>query len=356
MSATPSRRTAILKVDVSAPQTDAIDQAARIIQAGGLVAFPTETVYGLGANALDAAAVDRIFAAKGRPSTDPIIVHLAAQETLPQIAHEIPERAWALAAAFWPGPLTLILQRAAPVPENVSAGRPTIAVRMPSHLVAQALITAAERPVAAPSANRFSRPSATSAQHVIDDLDGRIDLILDGGPTPIGVESTVVDLTTEPPRILRPGGISIEALRPYLPDVQWTPAYLTTDQIAVAPGQMIRHYAPRAELLLFSGSMAAVRAAILDEAGRRSRQGARVGVLTTDEEAPLFAQVIDDVIALGRADDLERIAAGLFAAIRDLDGRGVDAILAHGFGQHGLGAALWDRLLRAAEGRVIAAE
>ena len=356
MSAVPPRQTTILKVDRSQPQAPAIEQAARIIQAGGLVAFPTETVYGLGANALDAAAVDRIFAAKGRPSTDPIIVHLAVQEALPQIAHDIPERAWALAAAFWPGPLTLILQRAALVPENVSAGRPTIAVRMPAHPVAQALITAAARPLAAPSANRFSRPSATSAQHVLEDLGGRIDLILDGGPAPIGVESTVVDLTTEPPRILRPGGISIEALRPYLPDVLWTPAYLTADQTAVAPGQMIRHYAPRAELLLFGGPMAAVRAAILDEAGRRARQGARVGILTTDEEAPVFAQVVDDVIALGRAEDLERIAAGLFAAIRDLDGRGVDIILAHGFGQRGLGAALWDRLLRAAEGRVIAAE
>src|SRR5262245_22416754 len=198
--------TKIIIVNPVAPEPAVIQQAASVIRAGGLVAFPTETVYGLGANALDATAVARIFAAKGRPASDPLIVHIAAFAQLDDIAEQIPPLARELAAAFWPGPLTLVLRRRSIVPANVSAGRETVAVRMPAHPVALALCGAAGVPIAAPSANLFTRTSPTEAEHVLEDLAGRIDLLLDGGPTPIGLESTVLDLTQSPPALLRPGG------------------------------------------------------------------------------------------------------------------------------------------------------
>ncbi len=197
--------TRLLAVDPALPDAAIMRQAADVLRAGGLVAFPTETVYGLGANATDAEAVSRIFSAKQRPASDPLIVHIASPEQLDQVTRFIPDLARTLAARFWPGALTLVLQRGAAVPSNVSAGRTTVAVRMPNHPIARALIQTADLPVAAPSANTFSRPSATSAQHVLDDLNGRVDIILDGGTTPIGVESTVLDLTVDPPVILRPG-------------------------------------------------------------------------------------------------------------------------------------------------------
>jgi L-threonylcarbamoyladenylate synthase len=231
----------VWRVDPDAPDPQAIDEAAAILAAGGLVAFPTETVYGLGAHALDDEAVNEIFAAKGRPSTDPVIVHLASAEQLPTVARTIPELAWTLARAFWPGPLSIVLEKQPRVPSAVTAGLDTVAVRVPSHPVARQLLERAAIPVAAPSANRFSHPSPTTAAHVIEDLGDAIDLVLDAGATPIGVESTIVDLTVTPPRIRRPGGVSVEAIRRVIPDVAVRSARLDAGAAQPAPGQLMRH-------------------------------------------------------------------------------------------------------------------
>lgn len=350
MTAPPELRdTTVLAINPMQPDSSLIEQAAAILRHGGLVAFPTETVYGLGADATDENAVDRIFVAKGRPSTDPIIVHIAALNQLEQVALDIPQLAYQLAERFWAGALTMILKRAPTIPPNVSATLPTVAVRMPSHPVAHALIAAAGTPVAAPSANTFSRPSATTTQHVLDDLSGRINMILDGGSTPIGVESTVLDLTGQVPVVLRPGGVSLEALREIIPDLQLKSKYLGTDTLAVSPGQLIKHYSPRAEMCLYADEHAGN--AMIAAAYERLAHGQRVGVLLLNSETTLWQSLNVILEALG--DTLEEAAARLFAALRSLDSQGVDVIFAHGYERDGLGAAIWDRLVRAAEGRVI---
>lgn len=329
-----------------------IQQAAQVILDGGLVAFPTETVYGLGANALDSAAVDRIFTAKGRPASDPVIVHIGRPDQLAQVAWNIPPLAAQLAERFWPGPLTLVLKRNSSIPANVSSGMSTVAVRMPSHPVALALLRAAQVPIAAPSANRFSRPSATTAQHVLEDLRGAVDLILDGGPASIGLESTIVDLTRDPPVVLRPGGIPLEDLREMLPAVQVQVRLLREDEAGmVAPGMLYKHYSPRAPLLLFDGPHQRVVEAMRRTVRDMRAQGKTVGLLLASAERPAFDDL--PVVLFDMGADLTAISSRLFEGMRSLDRQGVDAILAHGYDRAGLGLALWDRLLRAAEGRVI---
>jgi len=350
--------TRVLQVNPQHPQADAIRTAADVIQAGGLVAFPTETVYGLGADALNAQAVARIFAAKDRPTSDPLIVHIGAVSQLEQLAVEIPPAAYQLAQAFWPGPLTIVLKRAPHVPDAVAQGRATIAIRMPAHPVAHALIVAAGTPIAAPSANTFTRPSATTAHHVLEDLIGRVELVLDGGEASIGLESTVIDLTHTPPLVLRPGGVLVDDLSRWLPDVRVKPQYLKPDDesLGASPGMMIKHYSPRARVMLFDGPLNVVHVAISDSAHRLIANQKRVGILATDDEAEQYTQLGARIIALGPANDLSAIARRLFSAMRALDAQGVDVILVRGFGREGLGAAIWDRLLRAAEGRVITVE
>jgi len=342
--------TRVLSINPSDPDPALLADAAQVIRAGGLVAFPTETVYGLGADATRQAAVERIFAAKNRPASDPIIVHIATLDMLTGVAVDLPDLALELARAFWAGALTLVLKRHPNIPPNVSAGRATVAVRMPNHPVALGLIAAADRPIAAPSANTFSRPSATSAAHVREDLDGRIDLILDGGATPIGVESTVLDLTGDPV-VLRPGGVTLEQLRVFIPDLQIRSQYLAVDQSAEAPGQLLKHYSPRAELRLFNGDHARVIERIRTESATLSNSGARVGVLVTEEERAALAELDAEIIVLGG--DLMTISANLFAALRQLDQRGVTVILTRLIDGEGLGAAIRDRLIRAANGRII---
>lgn len=343
--------TRLLQVDPRQPQPDRIEQAAAVLRAGGLVAFPTETVYGLGANALDPAAVARIFAAKERPASDPLIVHLHSLDQLGEIARDVSPLALALAAAFWAGPLTLVLPRHPSIPASVSAGRETVAVRMPAHPVALALLRAAAVPVAAPSANRFSRPSPTSATHVLADLDGRVDLILDAGNTPVGVESTVLDLTQTPPQVLRPGGISLEVLREHLPDVIYSPRYLKADEDAAAPGMLLRHYSPSAALILYRGTGAVE--AMMQQARAEIAAGKRVGILTVDEAITHFESLEGVLFSLGSREDAEQMAQHLFAGLRTLDEQGVDVILAHSPAENGIGLAIYDRLLRAAEGHVV---
>ena len=345
------KRTRVIRVDAQAPPAEAIALAARVIRAGGLVAFPTETVYGLGANALDDAAIAQIFAAKGRPAHDPLIVHIARFEQLPQVAQAIPAQARELCRRYWPGPLTIVLKKAERIPANLTAGLETVAVRMPDHAVALALLRAADLPIAAPSANQFSRPSPTCAQHVLDDLGGRVDVLLDGGATRIGVESTILSLLEDPPQVLRPGGASIEALRETLPTLRYEPRYLADDALtAPAPGTMLRHYSPKARVILFSGEDdAAVYAAMRAEAAAHER----VGILASDADAAEFADLDIAIERLGASAD--EAARRLFAALRSLDQQGMDCILARAPDKTGLGLALWDRLLRASVGALVEA-
>ncbi len=345
--------TLVYTVDRRTPEAEPLRIAAETLRRGGLVAFPTETVYGLGANALDPAAVARIFDAKGRPSSDPLIVHIAALDQLDTVARDLPPLALDLAARFWPGPLTLVLARAERVAPNVSAGRDTVAVRMPSHPVALGLLQAAQLPVAAPSANLFAHTSPTTAQHVLDDLRDRVDLVLDGGPTSVGVESTVLDLTGSVPTVLRPGGLPIEALRAIIPDVVYTPQYLGEQESAQGPGMLLRHYSPHAQLLLYDGKAESVRAAMRAAALRLLAENAIVGAMAYDEDRAAFAGLAVEIVPLGPEANTEQISRRLYAAMRELDGRKVDCILARGPSRTGLGAAIWDRLIRAAEGRVI---
>jgi L-threonylcarbamoyladenylate synthase len=331
----------------------AIRRAAEIIRRGGLVAFPTETVYGLGANALDEGAVSRVFAAKRRPSGDPLIVHVASMDGLADVVADVPDLARELGQRFWPGPLTLILGRGAAIPRSVTAGRDTVAVRVPAHPVAAALLREARVPIAAPSANRFSRPSPTSARDVLEDLGDDVELILDGGSTTHGVESTVVDLTGDVPVVLRPGAITLESLREILPGVDVRSMLAAEGDTLIAPGGLLKHYSPRAEVMLWDAPAEPARRAMRASAERLIAAGHRVGVLLIEEDAPVFAGLPIERAALGSETRLHDVASRLFAALRELDRAGVDHILARSVGRDGLGLTIWDRLFRAAEGRVL---
>jgi L-threonylcarbamoyladenylate synthase len=356
-------RTRVVTVDPQRPDREAIADAAAILVRGGLVAFPTETVYGLGAHALDAAATARIFEAKGRPATDPVIVHLASSAQLETVVRDIPALATVLATAFWPGPLTLILPKQPAIPSVVTAGLPTVAVRVPAHPVARALLERAGIPIAAPSANRFSRPSPTTAEHVREDLDGRIDLIVDGGDATIGVESTILDLTVTPPLLRRPGGVSLAALRVHLPDLQTRDDRLRDDLAQPAPGQLLRHYAPRATLTLYLGAADAVGERVARDARTAAAAGSRVGILAPEEDLIGLAPRLAAAAASGRVTvsrygartDDRASAHDLFRALRQLDGEEVDIILAVADEDGELSPAIVDRLSRAAEGRVVRA-
>ncbi len=321
-----------------------IVRAAQVLREGGLVAFPTETVYGLGANALDERAAARIFTAKERPPEDPLIVHLSHAAHLEGVARSVPPLARTLAERFWPGPLTLILPKQPCVPDLVTAGLDTVAVRVPAHPIALALIEAAGVPVAAPSANRFGHTSPTTAQHVWHDLEGRIDILLDGGPTPIGVESTVLDLSTEPPRILRPGGVTREQLEAVIGPVTVWNRQMPPESKLPSPGLLERHYAPRARLLFFVGAKA--WSALIEHLQAFLAEGKQVGILALDEEARQIEQQGALVYRLGR--DVESAARRMYAGLRWLDSHQVDVILCRDLGESGLGLAIRDRLQRAA--------
>jgi L-threonylcarbamoyladenylate synthase len=357
----PSRReTRTETVNAERPDPRVIAQAAIVLAAGGLVAFPTETVYGLGANALNQTAVKALFDAKGRPSSDPVIVHVASFDQVATIARDVPPLVERLAARFWPGPLTLVLHKQPTVSSSISAGLDTVGVRVPAHPVAQALLRAALFPVAAPSANRFSRPSPTTAQHVLEDLVGAIDLVLDGGPTDVGVESTVLDLTVCPPLVRRPGGVSIEELRTVVSSVTAAFAVASESVAQHAPGQLLRHYAPRARLTLYTGDIARVRDRMSADARTLAAGGARVGILAPEDDLMAMAPTLMPLAATGRVRfanygsrrDVPRAARELFAALRSLDAEGVEEILASAPEAHDIGLAIHDRLTRAAEGRV----
>ena len=317
-----------------------------------MVAIPTETVYGLAANALDAAAIARVFEAKQRPKWDPLIVHVANFEMISRIADEFPDSARELAERFWPGPLTLLLPRSAHLPGIVTAGRDTVAVRMPAHGVARALISAAGTPLAAPSANLFGGMSPTTAEHVLRDLDGRIDAILDAGATSIGVESTVIDVLKTPPLLLRSGGITREQLESVLGPVEIysAPAQQRPEALA-SPGLAARHYAPHATLLLVDGTPQALMDAIAQHVPTEAARGDYVGVMVPEQwldEQTLAAGglVLFDWGAWG---DWPQLAQTLFAGLRYLDKPGVSMILCPLPAKEGIGLAIRDRLLRASQ-------
>lgn len=350
----------IITVDPEAPDPAVMARMGAALRAGEVVAFPTETVYGLGADATQPDAVARIFTAKGRPNTDPLIVHLAAIEQVARVTDrawaDLPEAARVLSARFWPGPLTLILPRGAGIPLSVTAGRETVGVRLPAHPVARALIAAASVPIAAPSANRFGHTSPTTAQHVFADLGERISWIVDAGPCTVGVESAIVDVTQSPPRLLRPGGVAREELEAALgyPLVFQDHAAAAEDTATLAPGMLLSHYAPRARLLVFEdGDIAATWEQALAEATALVNQGLRVGALVPDDLAPRFAAAGAVVATVGAADDLAAVAQHLFAGLRALDDAGVAYILCGSFAPTGLGLAIRDRLWRAAGGTVL---
>ncbi|MDD3653248.1 MAG: L-threonylcarbamoyladenylate synthase [Desulfotomaculaceae bacterium] len=346
--------TKYIKVNLVNPEAELLEAGGLILRQGGLVAFPTETVYGLGANALDGRAVKGIFQAKGRPADNPLIVHVASREAIGGLVKEAPGVAKELMDAFWPGPLTIILPVGKGVPAEVTAGLDTVALRMPRHPVALGLIHAAGVPVAAPSANTSGRPSPTTAQHVLNDLEGQIDMVLDGGPAGVGVESTVLDLTLPEPTVLRPGGITPEELCLVLGTVNVDPQALYANKgegRPRSPGMKYTHYAPRAQLLIVEGRAEAVALKIKELASEYRDRGRRVGILSYEDSAD-FTNT-GEVILVGRRSQPETVAAKLFAALRLFDETDVELILAEGIDDRGVGLAVMNRLRKAAGGRII---
>ncbi len=321
--------------------------AAKFIRKGKLVAFPTETVYGLGADALNEKAVKRIFEAKGRPADNPLIVHIANFDQIYELAKEVPREAQILAEQFWPGPLTMVLPKKEIVPKITTGGLDTVAIRMPAHEIALSLIRISKRPIAAPSANISGKPSPTLAEHVVDDFYGRIECIIDGGEVKIGVESTVLDLTTTPPTLLRPGGLPLEKIEKVIGKVKIHPAVKgKAVDIAKAPGMKYKHYAPNAQVIIIEGSREKVREKIKELLKEYKRRGVKVGVMATGDfyEADVY-------VNLGNSE--EEIARNLFRALRELDKADVEIILAEGIEEKGLGLAVMNRLRKAAGYKIV---
>lgn len=342
--------TSVIKIDRNNIKDEDFSEACSVLKRGGLVAFPTETVYGLGADALSESAAKKIYAAKGRPSDNPLIVHIADIKALYELASEVPESALKTAEKFWPGPLTMILKKSEKVPDGTTGGLKTVAVRMPSDEIARKLIALSGLYIAAPSANASGRPSTTTAEHCVEDLSGKIEMIIDGGAVMIGIESTIVDLSGDKPEILRPGFITIDDLKTVLPDVVYDPAVLKTkpsdNTVARAPGMKYRHYAPKGELTIFEGEPFAVIDRINSEAKQRTEEGAKVGILATDETRDKY--LFGKVISIGRRENEEEIAAHLFAVLRSFDDEGLEYIYSESFSHGRLGQSIMNRLLKAA--------
>ena len=338
-----------LFLSAAAPDTALV--AADILKNGGLVAIPTETVYGLGANGLDEAAVAKIFEAKGRPQDNPLILHVADAADMEKFCHSIPKAAYALADAFWPGPLTLVLPARDTVPKRTTAGLSTVAVRCPDCDITRSIIRLAGVPVAAPSANISGKPSTTTAQHVLHDHDGRIDAIVDGGSCRVGVESTIVDLTEERPRLLRPGGITPEQLLEVLGDLvidKAVTARIDKDAVVKAPGMKYRHYAPSEPVVIVAGS----REKAAQYIHRHFTPGDRV--LCFEEELPLYADCAP--LSYGKEADVQTLSAGLFAALRELDDPAIHQVYARCPEGGGIASAVQNRLKKAAAFHIVDAE
>lgn len=334
--------TKILKINPVAPEPSKIKEAAEVIKKGGTVAFPTETVYGLGADALNTEAIKKVFMAKGRPSDNPLIVHISDMEMLKLIAKQPSKTARALINQFWPGPLTVILEKKKVVPEIVTGGLDTVAVRMPDNKIALSLIKQSGVPLVAPSANLSGRPSPTKAGDVADDLSGRIDRIIDGGKTRIGIESTVIDMTTTPPSLLRPGGLSVEEVEKVIGPVQ-RQSEAHEKKPARSPGMKYRHYAPKARMIIVEGDKKKVHSEIKRLAEEALKKGKKVGILTFHKDLNVAGCLVK--YAGSRP---ETVAKRLFDILRGFDKGGVDIILSEPYAGKGLMLGIADRLSRAA--------
>lgn len=347
-------KTIIEKIDNVEKDREYIEKAGEIIKEGGLVGFPTETVYGLGADALNEQAAAKIYAAKGRPSDNPLIVHIADLSMLEPLVKKIPKKAEILMKKFWPGPMTLIFEKSDIVPKGTTGGLDTVAVRMPDNEIARALIKASGTSIAAPSGNLSGKPSPTIAEHMIDDMDGRIDMIIDGGMVGMGLESTIVDVTCEPPMILRPGFITKEMLDATIGNVEYDKAIFEKPKEGVhpkAPGMKYRHYAPSGDFSMFDGDEESVAKEIIKRAIEKEGQGYKVGVITTCQHKDFYSELIKrnvEVVTIGDETRPETIANNLYKVLRDFDKNSTEYIYGETFAKDNLGQAIMNRLTKAA--------
>lgn len=341
--------TVIRKIDVNNIDREVMEEASQVLNRGGMVAFPTETVYGLGADALDEKASAKIYAAKGRPSDNPLIVHISDIEQLDKLVCEIPDNAKKLMDAFWPGPMTLIFKKSGLVPDGTTGGLDTVAVRMPNHKAALELIRTSGVAIAAPSANTSGRPSPTTAAHVADDLSGKIDMIIDGGAVGIGIESTIVDVTSEIPMVLRPGYITMEMLEKVVGKVGIDKAItgpVSPDVKPKAPGMKYKHYAPKAELTMFKGELKNVVEHINNLTDKNVKSGIKTGIIACEETKDLYKA--GEVLSIGSRNNEDTIAHNLYGVLRKFDDMNVDVIYGETFEDNRLGQAIMNRLLKAA--------
>ncbi len=345
--------TKVVTVDKEKPDLQVMRMAGEILRKGGLVAFPTETVYGLGGDGLNAGSSKKIYAAKGRPSDNPLIIHIADLESLEKIVKSVPPKAKILAEKFWPGPLTMIFSKSSRVPYETTGGLESVAVRMPSHPVALAIIREGGGYIAAPSANTSGRPSPTRAEHVCEDLTGKIDMIVDGGAVGIGLESTIVDFTEEVPVILRPGYINQEMIQEVIGPVRMDRGLLITEEKVrpKAPGMKYRHYAPKAQLTIVQGSSSQVTAYINAQCEKAVREGKKPGVIAADETVSAYRGAV--VKGIGARNDEEEIARNLFAVLREFDEEDTDILFSEAFDTPRMGQAIMNRLLKAAGHHII---
>lgn len=341
--------TIIRKTDVDDIDREVMEEASLVLRRGGMVAFPTETVYGLGADALDEKASAKIYAAKGRPSDNPLIVHISDIEQLENLVCEIPDNAKKLIDAFWPGPLTLVFKKSKMVPDGTTGGLDTVAVRMPNHNVALELIRTSKVAIAAPSANTSGRPSPTTAEHVEDDLTGKIDMIIDGGAVGIGIESTIVDVTSDIPVVLRPGYITMEMIEEVIGSVSIDKAITgptSPDVKPKAPGMKYKHYAPKADLTMFEGELDKVVEHINFLTDKNTKSGIRTGIIASEETKDMYKT--GEILLIGSRNNEDTIAHNLYGVLRKFDDMNVDVIYGETFDDNRLGQAIMNRLLKAA--------
>lgn len=344
--------TIVSKVDRENPEKDIIEAGAELIKNGGIVAFPTETVYGLGANAFCEEAIDKIFIAKGRPQDNPLILHVSSIDEVYPLVEEVNENMKMLMEKFWPGPLTIIFKKSSKVSKKLTGGLSTVAIRMPKNKIALELISSSGVPIAAPSANTSGRPSPTEASHVIEDMYGKIDMIIDGGSTGVGVESTVVDMSEEVPTILRPGGVTLEDLLQVFPEAKYDQSIISDDENIVpkSPGQKYKHYAPKAKMIVFTGDVKNISKNIKAQIKSLTLEGKKVGIMATEETKDEYNEGI--VLVVGSRSDKNSIARNLFKVLRQFDELDVDMILAEGVDTEGIGRAIMNRMKKACGGDI----
>lgn len=346
--------TKVIKIHEDKLESKILKECGEALRSGKLVVFPTETVYGLGANALEEEAVKKIFEAKGRPQDNPLIVHISEIEEITSLVKEVPKIAYKLMERFWPGPMTIILSKSSLIPNRTSGGLNSVGIRMPSNKIARQLIKVAKVPIAAPSANISGRPSPTDIETCIEDLNGKVDYIIGGEKCNVGVESTVIDCTVYPPCILRPGGITLEMLKEIEDKIYIDPAIMTgynKNLKPKAPGMKYRHYAPKAEVKIINGTLENTIEKIKQLTEEYEVQGKRVGIMSTDETKNFYEK--GTVISLGSRKDLETVARNLFSALRSFDSKNIDIILSEAFEEKGMGIAIMNRLKKSAGFNII---